>query len=189
MIKVIFQTCLGRKVKFYSNHWNGYEIEAGHEYQTIRFYFPFNWLPYFWDNDIAFDIGVRIPKLMRANSDKWSYHWELRDLDGQVVKQADKSKQGDGDIDISAKGFRRKLRYWNSGKGRAFVLGNLHPHKEYVLYAKFTNGANEKTEFLKIAAFTVEDRGSIYTQLFLILITIALTLYFSVLAKSCGFGV
>ena len=152
----------------------------------MRFFPFFSLLPYFWDSEITFDIGIKLPKRFGVINDEWNYHWELRDLDGNIIKQGNDTKQGDGAIKITNIGFRRKLTYYSSGKGRAIVLGTLHPHKEYMLYVDFTTKNNLKTDTYLMASFTVDDRSSYQMQLFLILFTIFMTILVGILAKSCG---
>lgn len=185
MIRTFIRACLGGKMKFYTNKWNGYVIEAGHYKENKRSIPILWWLPYFWDSEIIFDLGVRTPGLKRIE-DTWVYHWELRNLDGQIVKQGNEKIQGENTIHITNKGFRRNLRVWTCGKARAFVLSSLRPHREYILYANFTDGSNNTSDLFKIAAFSVADRGTYEMQLLLVLITIVLTLYFSAFAKACG---
>ncbi len=184
MIRPIIEACLGGKLKFYRNIWNGYVLEAGHnDWRNIPI---LSYVPYFWDSDVSFDMGINIPPQFGTVSDIWKYQWELRDLDGQLVKRGEQSIGGEGVIEVTNKGFRRKMKYWNAGKLRAFTLGNLHPHKEYILYAIFVTSKGEQSDKFKIASLAVEDRTSHQFQIFLILFTIFISIYFTAFARACG---
>lgn len=184
MFRRILRTCLGGKVKFYFRTWNGYKIGLFHSENNIRFYPMISWIPYFWDSEIAFDLGIQTPKFRKIGDD-WNYHWELRDLDENIVHQGKSPKRGDGVVTVTNKGFRRKLRVWNSGKHRAVVLGNLHPHREYLLYLKFTTSTGESDEFL-MASLSVDDRSTwqmqVFMGMFLVLFAITITLF----VRGCG---
>ena len=189
MFRLILKTCLKGKVKFYKNKWGDFLIEAGHSSGDVRYFPIFWWLPYFWDSEIAFDLGIKIPENIKAFSETWSYQWELRNLDGDVVKKGDKLVGGYGTINVTNKGFFRKfIRAWTCGKARAFVLSELHPHREYILYASFA-GYTGQSDMLRIASFNVDDRTSYHFQLFLILFSIIASLFFAGLFKGCWIGV
>ncbi|MDD4875855.1 MAG: hypothetical protein PHQ86_01805 [Dehalococcoidales bacterium] len=186
MFRQILTTCLGRRMKLYTRKWNKYSIKLFHDRDDLRSFPGMGWIPYFWDSDITFEIGILIPDNLKNVKDVWRYHWELRDLDGNIISKGNENKQGNGEIEVTNSGFRKKLALWNSGKRRAMALGNLHPHKEYMLYVNFTSGDYTKSETYLMASFEIEDRGSYQMQIFLILFTIFMTLFFSILARGCG---
>jgi hypothetical protein len=178
-------SCFGGKMNFYNKKWDGYEIQFGHNENDVRFFPLVSLIPYFWDNEIVFDLGVNTPKGQKID-EVWKYSWELRDLDEKVIKQGDNVKQGDSDIHITNKGFRRKLKRWNSGKTRAIVLGTLYPHKEYKLYVNFQNSKGLTSGLILMATLTVEDRTSYEMQLFLVMFAVFMSLIIGFVARSCG---
>lgn len=185
MVRLIL-SCLGGKVKFHSKQWNGYRIKLEHDPDNMRRYFPFKLIPYFWDNELTFDMGVKISKNKGEVNEKWGYEWELRDLDENVIKQGNNVKQGTGTIQVTNKGFRRKyVNEWNTLEQRAIVLGTLHPHKEYKLYVNYKDNKEQSTGFILMVTLTVEDRTSYQMQLFLVLFAIFMTFLVGFLARSC----
>jgi len=62
------------------------------------------------DSEIAFDIGFNIPTNLTSFSETCNYHWELRNLDGEIIKRGLGLWQGDSYLIITNKGFRRKLK-------------------------------------------------------------------------------
>jgi hypothetical protein len=178
-MKNILPAWLKRPMKFYRAIFNSYEIQLFHNKDDIRSFPVFDLIPYFWDSDISFDIAVRIPASKKNIDETWNYKWELRDLDGVLARQ------GKGEMQITKKGFRRKLIFWNSGKRRAIVLNNLHPHREYLLYVRFLTGITQSDQ-LKLASLTVDDRGQWQMQMFLIVFSIIMALIMTALAKGCG---
>lgn len=182
----LIRACFGGKVKFNTIKWNNYEIRLLPYTNNIRNFLLLSLIPYFWDSDVVFDLGIKVPKSQELNDDI-HYSWELRDLDGQIVMQGSVPKQGHDVASVTNKGFRRKLVLWNSVKTRAVVLGNLHPHKEYLLYMKFRNDYSESNSNL-MASFTIEDRTNYEFQMFLILFTIFASLFIAAFLRSCGMG-
>lgn len=179
----IIRACLGGKVKFNTVRWNEYEIRLFHNDNNFRNIPSLGWIPYYWDSETVFDLGMKIPRTKALNEDV-KYHWELKDLDGQMVVQGGKTKQGDDVILVTNKGFRRKLINWNSGKRRAVVLGNLHPHKEYILYMKFRNDYSESDTF-QMASLTVEDRTNWQMQLIMGIFLVIFAIMMSYIARGC----
>ena len=182
----IIRACLGGKVKFNTAKWNEYEIRLFHNESNFRSMPPFGWIPYYWDSETVFDLGLKVPKAKELNEDV-KYHWELKDLDGQVVVQGGKPKQGDDIVLVTNKGFRRKLIYWNSGKRRAVVLGNLYPHREYILHMKFRNDYSESDTF-QMVSLTVEDRTNWQMQVFIGIFLIIFAIWMSYAARACSMG-
>jgi len=184
MFRQILKACWGGKVKFYTRKWNGYEIRLLHDREDLRSTIA-PLVPYFWDSEVAFELGVKTPKKFGNPTDNWRFRWELKDLDGQLVKSGNAAKQGDGNILISSQGFRRKLVYWNSGKRRAVVLGNLHPHKEYMLYMKFANDFAESENYL-MASLSVDDRSTWQMQMFMGMVLVLFTIFMMLFVRGCG---
>jgi len=175
----ILTAFVGSKVKFNRRKWDNFQIKLEHSAENVRCLPCLGWIPYFWDTEIVFDMGISIPKEIKDIDEKWDYTWELRDLGENLLKN------GKGEIVITKKGIRRKLQYWNTYKKRAIVLGNLHPHKEYLLYVKYS-AQNKQSENLCLATLTVEDRTRIQFDIFIILFTVIMTLIMTALAKGCG---
>lgn len=183
MFKII-RACLGGKMKFFTRKWDGYEISLFHNQDNIRSYPFFSWTPYFWDNEIIFDLGIKTPKFGKILDD-WTYHWELRDLDGQIITKGDVPTKGDGIVAVTNKGFRRKFQYWNSGKHRAVVLGNLHPHREYIVYMKFITSESESRE-MQMACLSVTDRSTWQMQILMEMFLIFFAVFVAVSMRGCG---
>ena len=165
MFSAIYHACFGGIVMLSKWKWNDYTLRLFNPEKNIRYLVE--WIPYFWDNEVAFDLYVQIPKYKRHIEEDWAYHWELRDLDDQIVKQGIQTKQGDGEFRVSNQGIRRKLATWNSGKTRAIVLGNLHPNRQYRIFLKVTSPSEESRE-MQMASFTIKDRDELYMQLLIL---------------------
>ena len=187
MFRLIIRACFGGKVNFKTVKRNGYEAQLYHDNNNFRSWLITSWIPYFWDSDISFDLLIKTPNDFRQNTESWNYYWELRDLDGEIIAQNKKDKKGHGSTLLTNKGFRKWFGgYWNVKKGRAIVLGNLHPHKEYILYVDFNSDCNGKTGECIMATFSIEDRTTWQNGLFLILFTIFMTILVGLVARACG---
>ncbi len=184
MLRLI-RACIGGRMKFNTVKWNNYELKLFPYKKDLRSIPFFSWIPFFWDSDVAFDLGIRTPKTFSRINEDCNYHWELRDLDGHVVTRDNRPIQGDDVVLITNNGFRRKFIDWNSGKVRAVVLGNLHPHREYILCMKFRTSISESNTY-QMASLTIDDRSTWQMQMFLILFSIVASLFFAGLFKSCG---
>jgi len=176
--------CFGGKVSFKLRKWNNYEIQLLPYANDLRALPFICWIPYFWDSDIVIDIGVKIPNMLKEVNDEIKYSWELRDLDGNKITRGGFPLKGNDTITITNKGFRRKLRKWNSGKTRAIILGNLHPHREYLLFMKFRNDFAESNEF-QMASLTIADRSNLQVQLLMGISLILFTIIMTFIAKGC----
>jgi len=165
--------------KFKLLKWNGYEISLLHDKDNIRRHI--NMIPCFWDDDVHYTFAVRETKNVKYHEDVWDIKWRLLDLDGECLKE-------DRDtVNISkAKWMRRYFGgYWTSGKRRAIVLGNLRPHKNYIVEVTITNKMGESIGE-KMATFSIGDRSEFYSQIFLIIFSVVVALIFSALARGCG---
>ena len=174
----ILPAVLRKPMKFHSKTWDKYQIKIDHNADNIRRLPLCGWIPYFWDTEAVFDMGIGASAATKGDGELWRYTWELRDLDNNVVKQ------DSGEIRTAFKGIRGKLAYWNYTK-RAIVLGNLRPHREYLLYVKFITDIKQSDELL-LASFTIEDRGQRQMEAFFIIFSIFVALLFTALAKGCG---
>ncbi len=165
--------------KFKLLKWNDYEIRLLHDKSNIRR--MINLIPYFWDDEVHFTLALRQKRDVKYPEDIWVYKWRLLDLDGNIIK--DKRET----INIINTQWMRRMfgDYWTSGKKRAIVLGNLSPHKNYILKVTFTNGMGESIDET-MATFSIKDRGDFYSQIFLIIFSIVAALTFSALARGCG---
>lgn len=164
--------------KFHPIKYAGKLFKLAHPQRDIRNTIPM--VPYFWDSEVSFDLLVNISSGERRIDEFWDYEQELCDLDDKPLRPAVKEK-----IHICNIGIRRKLRYWSSGKLLAIKLGYLLPNKHYRLYITLTNSVDGRRKYLA-ATFTIKDRDEYYMQIFLILFSIAMALFFSFLAKGCG---
>lgn len=177
----------GGKLKFYPAMWNGLYIRLCHPDGDPRRMPIIHLIEYYWDNDIAFDMRARTSKMLYSFDDKVNYHWELKDLDGKIVTTWDNvGKAGDGSIEVSSKGFPRNVADWQGLKQRAVVLGNLHPHKQYLLWVTFTGKDNIPSTPFRMASLTVDDRGSHYFQIFLVIFAVLMTVVVGIFMKACG---
>jgi len=170
-------------MKFFTRTFDGHEVRLFHDANNLRVYPIISWIPYFWDSDIALDMAIKIPRFGKYG-DSWNYHWELRDLDNKMIYQGNFPKEGDDIVTVTNKGFRRKLVYWNSGKKRAIVLGNVHPHREYMLYIKFKTATIESDNML-MACFSVDDRDTWQMQAFLGMFLVIFTIFMTIFFKGC----
>ena len=165
--------------KFRLLKWSGYEIKLLHDKDNIRRLI--NMIPYFWDDEVHYTLVMRPQRNTKYHEDVWNIKWRLLDLDGNRLKE------GKDTLNITnIKWMRRYFGgYWKSGKRRAIVLGNLNPHKNYILKIIFTNGMGESVDET-MATFSIKDRGDFYAQIFLIIFSIVAALIFSALGRGCG---
>lgn len=169
-------------IVFKNIKWNGFEITLLHNKESFKNIIGL--IPYFWDDDVNFTLVVRaITRDAKLTAEDWNFKWRLLDLDGNRIKEGN-----DNVLTITQTKWMRRIRrggYWTSGKSRAIVLGNLNSNKNYVLKLKITNGSNESIDET-VATFSIKDKTDYYMQIFLILFSIFMTLFFSFLAKGCG---
>ena len=179
MIKIILAYIGSFMTKFNKLYWNGYEIRLLHPKENIRRLI--NWIPYFWDDEIAYTLVIGVPKKTGQIDDVWIYKWRLLDLEGNRLNQ------GTNTIDVTnTKWMRRYFGHWTSGKQQAVILGNLSPNKNYIVKMEITNGNGEKSGDTTMATFSTKDRSGFYMQIFLIIFSIVTALYFSMATKGCG---
>lgn len=167
-----------KPMKFHQKTWDKYKIKLDHNADNIRRLPLCGLIPYFWDTEAVFDMGIGVSTEKKGGGEIWRYTWELRDLDNTVLNH------DSGEIRTAYKGIRGKLAYWNYKK-RAIVLGNLRPHREYLLFVKFISDITHSDELL-LASFTIEDRGQWQMEAFLIIFSIVMALLFAALARGCG---
>jgi hypothetical protein len=149
---------------FKEQRWNGYRIRTfPTDRDLIRSADFLRLIPYFWDTEISFDLKIQPPNHKTNIDEIWEYEWELRDLDGNILKH------NRGEISLIPNEIKKT--FWASAY-RAMVLGNLRPHKEYLLYLALTSGEYGRSEPLKIITFTVKDRDEYYMQLLLLIIAV-----------------
>lgn len=170
--------------KFHSMKYDTKLFKLSHYHKDIREVLMLGIIPYFWDSEVSFDLLVNIPPRGKNIDQYWDYEWELCDLEDKPIKPAIKDK-----VHVCNKGIRRKYRQWSSGKELAVKLGYLLPNKHYKLYVKLTNPIDGKDKKYLGATFTIKDRDEYYMQIFLILFSITMTLFFGFLMRGCGVGI
>jgi hypothetical protein len=162
--------------KYRKIQWNGYKVNIYVDEQDkfrlmLSIIAPI--VPYFWDTDINLDITVEPPEdIEQIAGRSLQYNWELRDLDGKVIRSGQDSYEFK-----SLAGGR---------KHRAIKIGFLKPQQCYQLYATFTDIYGTTSEPLQIATFTIKDRDELYMQLFIAIIAIIMALILGFVVKGCS---
>jgi hypothetical protein len=140
-----------------------------------RLYSPL--MPYFWDNDIVFDLVCHLP----PREEEGVYHWALVDLDGVV------QKSGQGEFRFSRRGVTRRLLPWGIVKDNAISLGDLKPDKRYRLKLTLATRLGQKTQDYEPISLTIEDRDHFYLDIWRFVIGAIIGLVCSVIGAVVGF--
>jgi len=119
-------------------------------------------LPYFWSNEIIFDLMLWSKKDIKKNA-IWEYKWELVDIENKLIK-GDKYN-----IEITEKEYAKSKRIRKEG---AVVLGYLHPNKHYRVFITLTNEIGDKSERYLACTFSLKDKDEFRMQILILLIGI-----------------
>ena len=109
---------------------------------------------------------VKITEEKQRLDENWDYEWQLCDSEDNLLKPVVKDN-----VHVCNIGFRRKLRYWSSGKNGAIKLGYLSPNRHYRLCIILRNPYGGKEKYLA-ATFTIKDRDELYMQLLILIIAL-----------------
>ncbi len=118
------------------------------------------WTPYFWDNEIYFDLlsvfpskkGFNLINTIESMNEVWIYDWELCGLDKKI------REKGQGTLDLNSK----KAKVGTIRKPDAIKIEDV-PIGKYRMYITFSNDKGERSERMFITSFTVKDKEEYFS--------------------------